>query len=90
APVTMLVTFVFFGWFWTHGGQTLGMRAWRLQLTGNRQHAVSWPQSIIRLAIMLLTLGAGTLWVLFNREGKSLQDMAASTVMHRIQKPVTA
>jgi uncharacterized RDD family membrane protein YckC len=26
------VGFAFFGWFWTHGGQTLGMRAWRLRV----------------------------------------------------------
>lgn len=27
-----LVCFFFFAWFWTHGGQTLGMRAWRIRL----------------------------------------------------------
>jgi uncharacterized RDD family membrane protein YckC len=27
-----LVGLAFFGWFWTHGGQTLGMRAWRLRV----------------------------------------------------------
>ena len=27
-----VVTFVFFGGFWTHGGQTLGMRAWKLHI----------------------------------------------------------
>ncbi|MCW9023192.1 MAG: RDD family protein [Gammaproteobacteria bacterium] len=26
------VTFFFFAWFWTHGGQTLGMRSWKLRL----------------------------------------------------------
>jgi len=26
--LTSLVAFGFYGWFWTHGGQTLGMRAW--------------------------------------------------------------
>ena len=30
-PVYLLaVSFLFFGWFWTHGGQTLGMRAWKI------------------------------------------------------------
>ena len=24
--------FIFLGWFWTHGGQTLGMRAWKIKL----------------------------------------------------------
>jgi uncharacterized RDD family membrane protein YckC len=28
----LLVCFFFYGGFWVHGGQTLGMRAWRLRL----------------------------------------------------------
>lgn len=28
----LLIAWLFFAWFWTHGGQTLGMRAWRLKL----------------------------------------------------------
>lgn len=31
-----LASFVFYGWFWTHGGQTLGMRAWRIRLVSRR------------------------------------------------------
>ena len=27
-----LVSFAFYGWFWTHGGKTLGMRSWRVFL----------------------------------------------------------
>jgi len=30
--VMFCVGFAFFGWFWTHGGQTLGMRAWRVRV----------------------------------------------------------
>ncbi|MDH5184728.1 MAG: RDD family protein, partial [Gammaproteobacteria bacterium] len=29
---TLLVHYLFYTWFWTHGGQTLGMRAWKLKL----------------------------------------------------------
>ncbi len=27
-----VVSFLFFAWFWLHGGQTAGMRAWRIRL----------------------------------------------------------
>ena len=27
-----LICFSFYAWFWLHGGQTLGMRAWKLRL----------------------------------------------------------
>ncbi len=42
------VSYLFFGWFWTHGGQTLGMRAWRLQLRRLDGGAVDWRQSLLR------------------------------------------
>ena len=29
------VVFLFFGWFWTRDGQTLGMRAWKIRLTNH-------------------------------------------------------
>jgi len=28
----LVAVFFFYGWFWTHGGQTLGLRTWRLQV----------------------------------------------------------
>ena len=34
--------YVFLGWFWTHGGQTLGMRAWKIKLLQRNGDPVSW------------------------------------------------
>ncbi|MEN8260121.1 MAG: RDD family protein, partial [Pseudomonadota bacterium] len=28
----LILSLLFFGWFWTHGGQTLGMRAWKIKV----------------------------------------------------------
>ncbi|MCG6885615.1 MAG: RDD family protein [Proteobacteria bacterium] len=36
------VSYAFFGWFWTHGGQTLGMQAWRLKLVQGNDQPVTW------------------------------------------------
>jgi len=47
------VIFVFFGWFWTHGGQTLGMRAWRIKLISTNNQTVNWSTAFFR---WLLTL----------------------------------
>lgn len=49
-----LVGLGFFGWSWTHGGQTLGMRAWRLRLRRSDGSAVRWPDAALRYAVMLL------------------------------------
>lgn len=52
-----LLGFFFFGWFWTHGGQTLGMRAWRLQLHRVDGRPTHWVSALARYATMLLVWG---------------------------------
>ncbi len=47
----------FFGWFWVHGGQTLGMRAWRLQVRRLDGAALRWPIAAVRYAVMIVTWG---------------------------------
>lgn len=44
----MSVVYIFCGWFWTHGGQTLGMRVWKQRLINVNGNAVNWQQSFIR------------------------------------------
>lgn len=47
------VSFLFLGWFWTHGGQTLGMRAWRIRLVMTDLAPVSWKSALIRYLLSL-------------------------------------
>lgn len=42
--------FLFYGWCWTRGGQTLGMSAWKIRVTGEQDQALIWRQVLIRLA----------------------------------------
>jgi len=59
--------------FWSHGGQTLGMRAWRLKV----QHPNGQSLSLITAAARLVwsLLGIGNLWILINGDKLALQDM---------------
>ena len=78
----LLVTFLFFAGFWTQGGQTLGMRAWRLQLTGASGGPVSWKQALWRFAAALPSVGAlglGLFWLLLDREHRALHDRLSGT-----------
>lgn len=52
-----IVGSAFFGWFWVRGGQTLGMRAWRLRLRRLDGSDPRWPTAVIRYAVMLLSWG---------------------------------
>lgn len=62
------VIYIFYGWFWTHGGQTLGMRAWQQQLISQNGSAVSWKQTFIRfitgLPAWLLFITGTLIWML--------------------------
>jgi uncharacterized RDD family membrane protein YckC len=77
-----LVTLAFFCGFWVHGGQTLGMRAWRLRLVGISKDEVSWKQAVLRYAAALLSwacVGMGFLWSVFDREGLAWHDRLSGT-----------
>jgi len=50
-----LVGLGFFGYSWTRGGQTLGMRVWRLRVRRADGAALRWPIAGLRYAVMLLT-----------------------------------
>lgn len=68
----------FFAWFWRNGGQTIGMRAWRLRLFTTDDTVLSYPRVIARMITSLL--GLGTLLVLFDVKHKlALQDRITRT-----------
>lgn len=44
----LLVCFFFFAGFWICGGQTLGMRAWRLRVQRQDGWTIGWWQALLR------------------------------------------
>ena len=43
---------------WTRGGQTIGMRAWRLRVVGADGLPVAWPRALLRFVIAAVSLAA--------------------------------
>jgi uncharacterized RDD family membrane protein YckC len=39
---------IYFTWFWSHGGQTVAMRAWHVRLVTNEGHAVGQGRAFLR------------------------------------------
>ncbi len=79
--------FGFFIWFWTHGGQTAGMAAWRLRLITFSNNPVSFRQALIRLLIatpLLLLGGCGLLWAFYDQEKLTLYDRLSKTKLIRV------
>src|SRR3546814_20614698 len=47
----------FFGWFWPHGGQTLGIRGWRVRVRRYNGDYLNWVSAAVRYGGMLLAWG---------------------------------
>ena len=81
--IWMLVVAVSFHlWFWTHGGQTLGMRAWRLMLFSEDGGPVTLRQALARYltaVVSLAAFGLGYLWILLDKQKRSWHDLASHT-----------
>ncbi|MEO0316456.1 MAG: hypothetical protein RL404_133, partial [Pseudomonadota bacterium] len=39
---------VYFCWFWTHSGQTLAMKTWRIRVVGRDGNPVHWRRALLR------------------------------------------
>ncbi|QDE32225.1 MULTISPECIES: RDD family protein [Shewanella] len=63
----------FYALFWSKGGQTLGMRAWRLKVQHPNGQNLSFITACARVVWSLL--GIGNLWILINDDKLALQDM---------------
>jgi uncharacterized RDD family membrane protein YckC len=80
----LAVAGAYFTWFWTHGGQTLPMKTWRLRLVRGDGAAVSIPRAMHRYLLAALgffALGLGFFWALLDREGQFLHDRLAGTAL---------
>jgi len=81
----LAITYVFFCWFWTHGGQTLGMRTWRLQLETESGTDMTWSHAgkrFVYATISLLPFGAGLIWQLLDSDRLALHDrLSASRIV---------
>ena len=77
------ISLIFNAWFWTHGGQTLGMRAWRLQVRKEVDSGpVGWGRASWRFLIALFgwgCFGLGVLWALAHPQNKTWQDLLSGT-----------
>ena len=77
-----ILPMLFFTGFWSRGGQTLGMRAWRLKLLRADGGSVTWRDAFKRHLAALLSLlifGLGFLWMLVDREGLTWHDRLSDT-----------
>ncbi len=74
---------------WHHGGQTVGMRAWRLYVVDLNGRPPTYPAAVARLfwaAIAWAPAGLGVLWLYLDPERLALQDRLSDTRMVRLPR----
>jgi uncharacterized RDD family membrane protein YckC len=80
----IVISFLFYGWFWTHGGQTLGLRAWKIKVLTLDQKSINWTQSLVRFTTAILSLGfcgLGFLWIMIDKNKRGWHDHLSKTAV---------
>lgn len=83
------VCFAYLGGCWRYGGMTVGMRAWRVKIVSDDDQKLSWPRCLLRFLVGVVSLGAlcfGILWALVDSKKRAWHDLAARTVLIRVDK----
>ena len=84
--ITVLSGPVFYSYFWlANNGQTLGMQAWKIKLISEEK--LSLRICLLRCAFStfsFLFFGLGYLYILLNKEKKSLSDVVTNTRICKI------
>jgi len=73
-----LVLLWYFTWFWTHGGQTVAMRAWRFRVERIDGKPLRFPQACLRFLLGWLSV-ISIPWALFDPDKQFLHDRLART-----------
>ena len=80
------VTVAYFVYSWTHGGQTLPMKTWRIRVVTREGDAISLRIGAYRYLFALLGIGLcgiGLMWALIDRDRQFLHDRLAGTKIVR-------
>jgi uncharacterized RDD family membrane protein YckC len=70
---------------WRRGGQTMGMRPWRLRVLASDGKPATSSALWLRYLVATLTPGLCLLWCLFDSERRGVHDLASGTVFVRME-----
>lgn len=78
----LIVAYGYFAFGWSHGGQTLGMKSWRMRLVCDGSAPFGYRRSLARFLVSILSwlpCGAGFLWSLWEPRGRTWHDLASGS-----------
>jgi len=74
--------FAYLGGFWVHGGQTVGMKAWRLHLVTGRWPSTALERCLLALYSILPVVGSTRTGFFLGIRRSSSTHLARSSVSH--------
>ncbi len=82
-----IVTFLYFPYFWSHGGQTPGAKLMRIRVVRDEDGGpIGWGSAILRLIgyyISIMVFYIGFLWILVDKRKRGWHDLIAGTCVVR-------
>jgi uncharacterized RDD family membrane protein YckC len=90
AACLLAIAAAFFCGFWVHGGQTLGMRAWRIRVVRADGRGLTWPLAAARFGagiVATLPAGLGLWWSVFDPQKRGWHDRWTHTRVVRATAP---
>ncbi|WP_144395458.1 RDD family protein [Pleionea sediminis] len=80
----VLSTSIYYLYCWTKGGQTVGMRTWRIQLLKADGRKLTYAESIIRA--LLSFGGIANIWAFIDSEHRGWHDIAVDAYLVQLPK----
>jgi uncharacterized RDD family membrane protein YckC len=80
----------YFVWCWSHGGQTLAMKTWRIRVVNSDGQPLTMRQALRRYLLACAGMamgGIGLWWALLDRDGAFLHDRLGDTRLILIAQP---
>ena len=89
SSILFITLYLFFAYFWTRSGQTLGMQVWHLRIQNEDSTSISWLQALLRFIMAIISFvpaGAGYIWILIDKDNKAWHDRFSESIVVRIPK----
>ena len=80
-------TWIFYGYFWTHGGKTLGIAVWKFEIYSIDKNKINFRKVSIRFFSNIITVllgGIPLMFMYFSKNNLSLSDYLSKTSYRKI------
>ena len=85
--LVFISTWIFYGYFWTHGGKTLGMAVWKFEIYSIDENKINFQKVSIRFFSNVITVllgGTPLILMYFSKNNLSLSDYLSKTSYKKI------